>query len=999
MPMGATIPDLPNARTHACIEALGLVNRNVSRKARARFDNEMLKILDRFVTTLAHSLPDEYAHIDDLAKNEVAFSNNTAHPLFEAHIESFLETHGLTIWGSNRGHLLKIGGDITHEHYTKDLYYPQDELEIKRLIRQWALLRRAAQANNGKAVGVIPLPSCPKIWDEAVYTVEHQELPDSDDNKKVGRIVIVRLPWLKDSAKQVRSMQQQIIHIRRRLQRGFGWKLDSGRLHPPKEHEKAIMSSWLRLLEEYPNLEMEIIRTTKIDSVLKHIKKLDPFPGDKKLQLRHKASNILTSWGIITSSSPSTFDTGQDVSSAFLATHERKRAAVEETMSSRKTQKTSGTSPIDEISNENAQFRSLNSVATGSAQPQRPQPRAPIAPMFPTGCIQLSYTRPTQPRQAPKGLQSIDGVFGTAKEMQHGALSSTVGVEAQRKTLSHLQYAKEHIRVETLAQKNNTPSTAQRAGPTPTNRPVSCTPHIVLRMSPTSDIGSSEDDMSPPSSASFLPSSERQASSDSIDIRPVSATFFDDRTGKLRAANSSTPEDHRTSPAQTLTPQGSPESSSVSRDGSLLRDRASTDTQSSATQSPNNDTSTSSPQGSSTPKDTYTAGGSYTERSRINATTVHPQCRTSSPKKPSTATQTSAEHPPIHDAPTRIQGERPLTNEAPTVSQPSVLTERGGTSGFQKPLEASPTPKASDAHQEGWSAQAEGSTGRALVSTQEKSSCAHERDRNAQAKSSARQTSEPLAKDRNNTPRRSGSPQAEGSAGPLSKPSQDRRIHQEDRNAQIGGNVSQNPQPRYDDDDALKATLLDFDESDDTESEDDESEDDEETLRFYFGNLIELELINMHDLVKQQQLYRSRTEPQNRYRKQVRLEKLLEKLWKLAAESREELQNPLRDPRTKALQYFIGMRKMERAISIAHTADFAVETGIEGLKRSIEINHVRRTLILRWRKVSKGVAGGSVQLLVDVINAANDTDMDSEFTDILKRYCMALFVPPRALVS
>ncbi|KAF2813793.1 uncharacterized protein BDZ99DRAFT_459549 [Mytilinidion resinicola] len=1004
---------------------------------------------------------------------------------------------------------------MRYEHYMKDLYYPQDELEIKRLIRLWALLRRESQINNGNAVDVFPLPQkCPKIWDEQVYTAEQQALSDSDDDEEQPiPIVKLRLPWLKDRVNQVRSTEKQITHIRRRLQRGF--RFDGERLHPPEEHEISIMSSYLRLLEQYPRLEMEIVRKTRIDNALKHIDRLDTFPRNEMFQLKQQARDLLIGWGVNPSSSPSTPDGEQDISSTSCLANERKRTAVEESTLSRKIRKISGISSTDESSNDNGQYHSTYPVATSSVH-QRPPYRAPIAPMLPTTSSQPT-TRLAQPHQLRKGLQSIDGVLGTPTEMHYGATSPVLGVEAQQ----------------TLAGTDNISSTAQRAGPTPTNRPVFCTSPILLQTSSTSDGESStstssnsvskpatsspvellgtgiEVDMSPPTSAPNSPLPERQGSGDTIGIRPISATFFDERTGMLRGKENTAKGKASRSPSalcvsqerQSSSPEGSlvidtptntrrgptprerspatisllcenkskrakprslgasslasqrnwmqknkdtvakpyspvpsrggvllplsgraTESTSVSRDASLPRERASTSTQSSTRQSSINVAPTGSRHCLSRLEDASAIGRSSLERSRANNTPTSPRGDRPSPREASPAVRSSTEHSPIDHASTDIQRAH-LIKEAPTVSQPSALhTGTSVSSSIPIQLNASSTSGASDAHQEGGSTQAESSTGQTSEPIQDKrtrqedgnvqavgnvsqtsertrddSSSAHQRHGSAQAEMNASQTSGPPENDSNNTPRRGGGIQPEGSAGSTSKSIQNNRTYQGDGNAQARDNARQE-RKLIQADDALNDALFGLDDSDDMDDEDDENEEDENKLRRSFGMLIEPEFIRIEELVERQLLYQDRAELQDDCRRQVRLDKLLEKFWNLAAKSRGELQSSLIDRQTRALKYFISMRTMERAVSIADTGNTASVKDFEGRKRAAQINCARRKLIRRWEKVGEGLDGGSVKLLVDVIAAVRTMVMSPAYLEIFEKYCEALFREPEPLI-
>lgn len=79
--------------------------------------------------------------------------------------------------------------------------------------------------------------------------------------------------------------------IRHKLQKGF-----ISRDQPPKEEEMTSMANCLSKLENYDEIEISIIRQTKINKVLKMIVKLNFVPRDEELQFRQRAMNILSKW-------------------------------------------------------------------------------------------------------------------------------------------------------------------------------------------------------------------------------------------------------------------------------------------------------------------------------------------------------------------------------------------------------------------------------------------------------------------------------------------------------------------------------------------------------------------------------------------------------------------------------------------------------------------------------------------------------------------------------
>jgi hypothetical protein len=58
----------------------------------------------------------------------------------------------------------------------------------------------------------------------------------------------------------------------------------------------AQMGTYFDKLEKHADLEVSIIRSTKINKVLKMIVKLNSIPRDEEFNFRHRAMNILSSW-------------------------------------------------------------------------------------------------------------------------------------------------------------------------------------------------------------------------------------------------------------------------------------------------------------------------------------------------------------------------------------------------------------------------------------------------------------------------------------------------------------------------------------------------------------------------------------------------------------------------------------------------------------------------------------------------------------------------------
>jgi hypothetical protein len=88
------------------------------------------------------------------------------------------------------------------------------------------------------------------------------------------------------------KMQKTILFLRHRLQKGF-----LSRDKPPEESEMPGMHQHLKTLENYSDLDGSIIRTTKINKVLKAIIKLATIPREHEFQFKKRAQDILGRWG------------------------------------------------------------------------------------------------------------------------------------------------------------------------------------------------------------------------------------------------------------------------------------------------------------------------------------------------------------------------------------------------------------------------------------------------------------------------------------------------------------------------------------------------------------------------------------------------------------------------------------------------------------------------------------------------------------------------------
>ncbi|KAI6093775.1 hypothetical protein F4821DRAFT_252774 [Hypoxylon rubiginosum] len=97
-------------------------------------------------------------------------------------------------------------------------------------------------------------------------------------------------PELSPEEKHVRK-EKEILFLRHRLQKGLLL-----RDQEPKEEEMKSMSEFLAKLETFPDLEVKIIKATKINKVLKAILKLDAIPNEDEFQLKPRSQTLLDKW-------------------------------------------------------------------------------------------------------------------------------------------------------------------------------------------------------------------------------------------------------------------------------------------------------------------------------------------------------------------------------------------------------------------------------------------------------------------------------------------------------------------------------------------------------------------------------------------------------------------------------------------------------------------------------------------------------------------------------
>ncbi|KAK6954435.1 hypothetical protein Daesc_004402 [Daldinia eschscholtzii] len=110
------------------------------------------------------------------------------------------------------------------------------------------------------------------------------------DSKKEKEASAPKEPELSPEERHVRK-EKEILFLRHRLQKGL-----LIRDQEPKEEEMRSMSEFLAKLETFPDLEVSIIRATKINKVLKAILKLDTIPKEEEYEFKPRSQTLLNKW-------------------------------------------------------------------------------------------------------------------------------------------------------------------------------------------------------------------------------------------------------------------------------------------------------------------------------------------------------------------------------------------------------------------------------------------------------------------------------------------------------------------------------------------------------------------------------------------------------------------------------------------------------------------------------------------------------------------------------
>lgn len=101
------------------------------------------------------------------------------------------------------------------------------------------------------------------------------------------------------------------MYLRHKLQRGL-----LTREQQPREDEMEAMSSFITILEKFEDLDVSIIRGTKINKVFKAILKLDSIPREEDFNFKKRSQALLDKWNKLLASDPAPANTANGVNGA-----------------------------------------------------------------------------------------------------------------------------------------------------------------------------------------------------------------------------------------------------------------------------------------------------------------------------------------------------------------------------------------------------------------------------------------------------------------------------------------------------------------------------------------------------------------------------------------------------------------------------------------------------------------------------------------------------------
>ncbi|KAE9381713.1 hypothetical protein N431DRAFT_425290 [Stipitochalara longipes BDJ] len=188
-------------------------------------------------------------------------------------------------------------------------------------------------------------------------------------------VVVPKEPEMTAEEKRAKK-EKEILFLRHKLQKGL-----LTRDQDPKEEEMKQMSEYVLKLEGYADLEVSIIRATKINKVLKAILKLNIIPKEEDFRFKPRSQTLLDKWNKLLASEQGTpaavpATTNGTVTEGKIETVESKASPAEPTNGSKESpaeekaeEKTQEDAPAAEPTTLEAKDDIPGAVQTGPAPP------------------------------------------------------------------------------------------------------------------------------------------------------------------------------------------------------------------------------------------------------------------------------------------------------------------------------------------------------------------------------------------------------------------------------------------------------------------------------------------------------------------------------------------------------------------------------------------------------------------------------------------------------
>ncbi|KAI1174969.1 hypothetical protein F4777DRAFT_349171 [Nemania sp. FL0916] len=155
---------------------------------------------------------------------------------------------------------------------------------------------KLTNTSTTKAANGVQSPSTKDATKPAKVKAKSSKGGKDSDGKKEKAPAAPKEPELTPEEKRSRK-EKEILFLRHRLQRGLLPREGS-----PVPEEMKQVSDFLAKLETFPDLDVSIIRATKINKVLKAILKIETIPKEEEFNFKSRSQVLLDQWNILLAS-------------------------------------------------------------------------------------------------------------------------------------------------------------------------------------------------------------------------------------------------------------------------------------------------------------------------------------------------------------------------------------------------------------------------------------------------------------------------------------------------------------------------------------------------------------------------------------------------------------------------------------------------------------------------------------------------------------------------